>query len=344
MPTGLHLWSRTAASNATADSSINWAEGQSPSSVNDSARAMMARIAEWRDDLGGLTTGGSATAYSLSTNRGFASTAAMDKAIITIIPHVTSGVAPTLTVDGLTARQIRTATGISVPAGALLAGTPYALVYLNASTEFILLGSQGALSPLLGPCPVGSVMDFAGTSAPTGWLLCYGQAISRTTYAALFAVVGTTYGTGDGSTTFNLPDCRGRVIAGKDDMGGVSANRLTNQSGGLDGDALGATGGSEGATITQAQLPNCSFTNSGITLNDPGHQHTIHYNTAIQSGSNTPCLTAITTGGSNFGQSDSATTGITITSQGSAASGGSGATHNNVQPTMIFNKMIFAGV
>jgi hypothetical protein len=140
VPTGLHLWSRTAGSNATADSSINWAEGQSPSSVNDSARAMMARIAEWRDDLGGLTTTGSATAYSVSTNRGFASAAAMDKAIITIIPHTTNGVDPTLSVDGLATRQIRTATGVNVPLGAMVAGTPYALVYVHGTTEFILLG------------------------------------------------------------------------------------------------------------------------------------------------------------------------------------------------------------
>src|SRR5262249_29037595 len=141
-------WSKTPASNATADSSINWAEGQSPSSVNDSARAMMARIAEWRDDLGGLTTGGSATAYSVSSNRGFASAAAMDKQIITIVPHVTSAAAPTLTVDGLTARQLRTATGVNVPAGALIAGTPYALIYINATTEFILLGAVTALGSL----------------------------------------------------------------------------------------------------------------------------------------------------------------------------------------------------
>jgi hypothetical protein len=109
---------------------------------------MMARIAEWRDDLGGLTTSGSATAYSVSTNRGFASAAAMDKQIITIIPHVTSSAAPALAVDGLTARQIRTATGVNVPAGALVAGTPYAFIYLNATTEFILLGVVATLGSL----------------------------------------------------------------------------------------------------------------------------------------------------------------------------------------------------
>ncbi|HWP27634.1 MAG TPA: phage tail protein [Xanthobacteraceae bacterium] len=90
--------------------------------------------------------------------------------------------------------------------------------------------------------PPGVVMPYAGTSEPSGWLFCYGQAVSRTTYAALFSAIGTTYGAGDGSTTFNLPDLRGRTVAGKDNMGGTSADRLTNQSGGLDGDVLGASG------------------------------------------------------------------------------------------------------
>ena len=74
--------------------------------------------------------------------------------------------------------------------------------------------------------PTGAVLSHAGASAPSGWLLCYGQAVSRTTYAALFAVIGTTYGVGDGSTTFNVPDLRGRAVAGKDDMGGSAAGRL----------------------------------------------------------------------------------------------------------------------
>jgi microcystin-dependent protein len=75
--------------------------------------------------------------------------------------------------------------------------------------------------------PIGSVMSFAGASAPTGWLFCAGQAVSRVTYADLFTVIGITYGSGDGASTFNVPDLRGRLVAGKDDMGGVSANRLS---------------------------------------------------------------------------------------------------------------------
>ena len=72
----------------------------------------------------------------------------------------------------------------------------------------------------------GIVFDYAGNTAPTGFLMCYGQAVSRTTYAALFAAIGTAYGAGDGSTTFNVPDCRGRVTAGGDAMGGTAAGRL----------------------------------------------------------------------------------------------------------------------
>lgn len=66
-----------------------------------------------------------------------------------------------------------------------------------------------------GGIPTGTILDYAGSSAPSGYLMCDGSAVSRTTYAALFGVIGTTYGAGDGSTTFNLPDCRGRVKVAK---------------------------------------------------------------------------------------------------------------------------------
>src|ERR1700757_768398 len=101
-------WSKTAASNATADSTINWAEGQSPSSVNDSARAMMARAAEWRDDVSGtITTGGTSTAYTVASNEGFDTLAHMNGAMIAFVPHTTNGATVTLAVDGLTAKPLR---------------------------------------------------------------------------------------------------------------------------------------------------------------------------------------------------------------------------------------------
>ena len=103
--------------------------------------------------------------------------------------------------------------------------------------------------------PSGSVMPYAGSSAPTDWLLCSGAAVSRTTYAALFAVVGTTYGSGDGSTTFNLPDLRGRAVAGVDNMGGSAANRLTSGGSGITGTTLGAAGGAQTFTLSTNEMP-----------------------------------------------------------------------------------------
>jgi microcystin-dependent protein len=73
--------------------------------------------------------------------------------------------------------------------------------------------------------PAGMIMPFAGSAAPAGWLKCNGAAISRTVYAALFAAIGTTFGAGDGSTTFNLPELRSEFIRGLDDGRGVDAGR-----------------------------------------------------------------------------------------------------------------------
>lgn len=117
-----------------------------------------------------------------------------------------------------------------------------------------------------GLAPAGVVLPFAGSTAPTGWLLCFGQAVSRTTFASLFTALGTTYGAGDGSTTFALPDLRGRVAAGEDDMGGTAANRLTTAGSGVNGLALGATGGAQTHTLTNAQLPTSAIGTGGSTI------------------------------------------------------------------------------
>lgn len=132
-------WSKTAASNATADPSINWAEGMAPSSVNDSARAMMARLAECRDDLSGaLTTSGSSTAYTLTTNQGLSDPPA-DGQQITLRPHVTNGTAPTLTTDsGVTAYPIQSAPGVAVQTGVMLGGAPYRLTFSTANSSWLL--------------------------------------------------------------------------------------------------------------------------------------------------------------------------------------------------------------
>lgn len=93
--------------------------------------------------------------------------------------------------------------------------------------------------------PTGVVVAYTGSTAPDNWLLCDGSAVSRTTYNELFSLIGTIYGSGDGSTTFNLPDLRGRTIFGKDDMGGSAASRVTSAGSGIDGATVGAVGGSE---------------------------------------------------------------------------------------------------
>jgi microcystin-dependent protein len=79
--------------------------------------------------------------------------------------------------------------------------------------------------------PKGTVIAFAGNSAPAGYLICNGAAVSRTTYAGLFAVIGTTYGAGDGSTTFNLPDLTDKFIQGSGTAGTVKAAGLPNIEG-----------------------------------------------------------------------------------------------------------------
>lgn len=126
--------------------------------------------------------------------------------------------------------------------GAALVGY-YDEVNLNPTT----VAAQLTLltTGLVAATPTGSMIDFAGTSAPSGFLLCNGAAVSRTTYDILFGVIGTTWGAGDGSTTFNLPDFRRRVAVGS---GGTGTGVL--------GNAVGNTGGSETETLTTMnQLP-----------------------------------------------------------------------------------------
>ena len=138
-------WSRTAVSNATADGSINWAEGQAPSTVNDSARAMMAAASKYRDDVAGaIATAGTGTAYTLSSFQVFDTLAHMDGAMIAFTAHAGNAGACTLNVDALGAKPLRSAPATELLAGMLVAGTPYAATYYNVSGEWILRGLTGA--------------------------------------------------------------------------------------------------------------------------------------------------------------------------------------------------------
>jgi len=168
-----------------------------------------------------------------------------------------------------------------------------------------------------GTVPVGTVLDFCAAAVPTGYLECDGSAVSRTTYADLFAAIGTTFGVGDGSTTFNLPDFRRRVAMGK---GGTAVSGPAN--------TLGANGGAETHTLATAEIPAHTH-----TVNDPGHGHD---GDVYASGTTRSAIGGIT-GATKTTVTDvvnSKVTGITI------ANAGGGGAHNNVQPSLVVTKII----
>lgn len=210
--------------------------------------------------------------------------------------------------------------------------------------ELVSTGSTW-LSSAADSSPIGMLAPYAGTATPPGWLFAYGQAVSRTTYAGLFARLSTTYGAGDGSTTFNLPDLRGRLVAGKDDMGGAAASRLTTAGGGVDGATLGSTGGAETHTLTSAQMPVHTHTanahNHAIT--DPGHTHTIDDMGTNSASTGTGANGNTQRYGNTQDSTNSATTGITVDNATvTINNAGSGNAHPNVQPTIVLNYIIKA--
>lgn len=171
--------------------------------------------------------------------------------------------------------------------------------------------------------PIGSIQAYAALATPVNWLLCDGSAISRTTYSNLFAVVSTTHGSGDGTTTFNLPDLRGRVPAGLDNMGGSAANRLTSTVL-TASNTLGATGGAQTHILTTAQLPAHKH---GVAMKSDG--------TIV--GSNIQLASS----GNTFRFASDGNIGLNNGSDGSASVGSDNA-HTNTQPTLVVNYIIKA--
>lgn len=328
-------WSRTAASNATADSTVNWSEGQAPSSVNDSGRAMMASTAAYRDDVAGaITTGGTSTSYTVSTFQVFDTLAHLNGQIVAFTPHATNGATVVLNVDGLGAKPLRPSPDVELVAGVLIEGTPYTALYNNSDAVWYLQNSF--VNPYV--VPIGACIDFFGTTAPnSSFVLPYGQAISRTTYSVLFAMFSTTYGVGDGSTTFNVPDLRGRVTAGKDDMGGTSANRLTDADDGLNGDTLGDTGGGETQTLATANLP--SQTPSGTVSITAINHATRFYNSSF-GGNDINTLSHGNTAGTLTNPDGIAYVSGTASFTGTAFAGQTSTAFGIVQPTIVCNKLL----
>lgn len=194
--------------------------------------------------------------------------------------------------------------------------------------------------------PSGSIQGFAGATVPSGWLACDGSAVSRATYANLWTALGSTWGAGDGSTTFNLPDFRGKVVVGAGAgfslaaVGGEASHVLTV----AETPALAVSGTSSITGTTDAGTPHTH------TVTDPGHAHTlpIGYTGAGTAGA--------VSGGSPTGSfnenTSSVETGITIASEsshthtftGSASlsgtTNGSSGAHNNMQPYAVANVII----
>ena len=107
--------------------------------------------------------------------------------------------------------------------------------------------------------PAGGIMPYAGATAPSGWLLCGGQEVSRSTYSSLFSAIGTTFGAGDGSSTFNVPDLRDRFPLGDRDQGQSDAGRVSNYD-----TERGDTGGADEHQLSIAEMP--SHSHSGVFI------------------------------------------------------------------------------
>ena len=228
----------------------------------------------------------------------------------------------------------------------------YAVELRTAPTVLNPTGSQIWLEDPCGPAAggaigavvgiIGEVRAFAGLSSamPANWMLCYGQAISRATYAALFTVLGTSWGAGNGSTTFNLPDLRGRSLFGLDNMGGTAASRITSGVSGISGATLGATGGSQ-----YAQKDTLTATTSVVST-DSGHTHPLSLAGA-------DILTYTWSGGNSNIVGGSQVTGQTLTigigyanvtsTATTTVSSALTGTSQNMPPAGIVNYMIYVG-
>ena len=175
---------------------------------------------------------------------------------------------------------------------------------------------------------IGEVKAYGGSTAPSSYMVCDGSPLSRATYANLFAVIGTLYGIGDGSTTFNLPDFRGRAL-----LGAGAGPGLTTRT-------LGETGGTESVSLAVDQMPVHTH-----VVNDPQHHHAItdpgHVHSSVVASSNV--TTGTSAGGVTSGNTGSAVTGISINDASTgitlADAGGTTAV-SLMQPWAVVNYII----
>jgi microcystin-dependent protein len=330
---GVAMWTgiltRTATNQITL-TTVEETKGTFGAGTKEIGASPLASRAMLREDIAGaIVTGGSSSAYTVSSFRVYGTLAQMHGQAIAFTPHVTNAESfpvgnVTLNVDGLGEKPLRGVNTTELRGGTLIQGTPYVAVYNHIDGAFYLQNFFG--NPY--SVPLGSGLDYWGPTAPnSAFAFPIGQDLDRTTYAGLFAVIGTTYGSSSGST-FKLPDKTGRVSAMKE----ASATRLTVAGSGINGAALGSANGlTETHTLTTAQLAGHSH---GVT--DPQHAHGAGDAYDAQSGTSGPGTgggPAVVNNTGN-GNTAAAATGISINS-----AGGGGA-HNNVQPTIICNYIL----
>lgn len=226
MASSIYDWSLLAANNANADTDINWAEGQAPSTVNNSARFMMQRLKEFVADLGAIAAvGGSANVLTYTAKSAFSTY--VDGIRIAFRASADNTTAVTLNVNSAGAKPVVKYTidgEVPLSAGEIQAGGIYEVIYSAA-----ISGATGGWL-ILNPTPQqviipGLMLPYGSDVVPSGWLECNGAAVSRTTYAALFSVINTKWGAGDSSTTFNVPDLRGEFLRGWDHGRGIDTGR-----------------------------------------------------------------------------------------------------------------------
>ena len=263
--TGLIDFSVDPISNDLGAPPINFQEGQPAGTVNNSARALMAALACWREDnLGSLqATRGVGDVYAVTTNQVFSAGTSDAPGNVTrghtlafTVDVANQGPAQ-LTPDGCLAKPIRRPLGREMGPGDLSPGVVYRVAFVPSLGAYVLLSPE-----LTAP---GSYRWQAAAAIPAGWLVPDGSAVSRTAYAALFAAIGTTYGQGDGATTFNLPNVVGRTLFAQD-----AAGALLTAANGLAG-TLGSVGGSAGVVLAAKHLPSGNF--GGNTGSAGGHDH-----------------------------------------------------------------------
>lgn len=293
---GFWKWSKTPAANASIDPPINWAEGQLASTVNDSARAMMAALAAYRDDNGGALAAtvatadgnGHATAYAVTTNQGLTSGSVPDGLTLTITPAATSAASPTLTVDGQ-AGSLISQDGFALPFAALRKSSRVSVSWDSGASAWRLRHPLGAV--------LGDEKVAYSVLAPAGWIAANGKSIGSASsgsdgfagpeafdlYVYLWPRTVLTVSGGRGASALadwnankalQLPDMRGAVWVGRDFMGAPDAGRLVSGAFPSDRDTVGLSGGSARITLGVGEIPAHKHNVSLSAAPDHTHSYT----------------------------------------------------------------------